>query len=129
MSTQTSAQTDGETAAQTALREAWEEIGLDPGFVTPAGQTSPLKTSNTGYYITPVVGFVRPGFTLSPNPAEVAVIFEAPFDFLMDPQTFQEQERDFGQGLRRFYAATHQDQLIWGATAQILIGLRRRLYD
>lgn len=119
----------GEAAAETALREAWEEIGLEPGFVSLTGQTSPFLTDNTGYHITPVVGFVRPGFTLAPNPAEVAVIFEAPFDFLMDPQTFQEQERDFGQGLRRFYAATHQDQLIWGATAQILIGLRRRLYD
>lgn len=118
----------GETYAETALREAWEEIGLDPSFVTLTGQSSPAMASS-GFHVTPVVGLIAPGFSLSPNPAEVAVIFEAPFEFLMDPQTFQEQERDFGQGLRRFFAATHSDQLIWGMTAKILIGLREKLYD
>jgi 8-oxo-dGTP pyrophosphatase MutT (NUDIX family) len=118
----------GETVAETAVREAWEEIGLEPRFVTVIGQSTP-STASSGYHVTPVVGLVAPGFSLSPNPAEVAVIFEAPFDFLMDPQTFQEQERDFGQGMRRFFAATHEDQLIWGATAKILIGLREKLYE
>jgi 8-oxo-dGTP pyrophosphatase MutT (NUDIX family) len=118
----------GETYAETALREAHEEIGLDPRFVTLTGQSSPAMASS-GFHVTPVVGLVAPGFTLSPNPDEVAVIFEAPFEFLMNPATFQEQERDFGQGMRRFFAATHSDQLIWGMTAKILIGLREKLYD
>ncbi|WP_245620252.1 NUDIX hydrolase [Phenylobacterium immobile] len=118
----------GETVAETAIREAWEEIGLEPSFVTPLGQSN-AATATSGIHITPVVGLIAPGFTLAANPAEVAVIFEAPFAFLMNPETFKEQEVDFGQGLRRFHAATHEDQLIWGATARIFISLRERLYD
>src|SRR6185436_20173672 len=68
----------GETAGQTALREAQEEIGLEPRFVDLVGLSTPYLTG-TGYLVTPVVGFVRPGFTLIPNPHEVAEIFETPF--------------------------------------------------
>ena len=50
----------GETPWQTALREAHEEIGLEPGFVSVVGLSTPYRTG-TGYLITPVVGFVRPG--------------------------------------------------------------------
>ena len=58
----------GETPWQTALREAHEEIGLDPALRRRvAGLSTPYRTG-TGYLITPVVGFVRPGFTLTPNP-------------------------------------------------------------
>jgi 8-oxo-dGTP pyrophosphatase MutT (NUDIX family) len=117
----------GESAAQTALREAQEEIGLDPAFVTLTGLSTPCQTG-TGYLITPVVGFVRPGFTLTPNPHEVADIFETPFGFLMDPANHEEHERDFGSGSRRFYAMTHENRFIWGATATILLALYSRLY-
>ena len=61
----------GETPWDTALREAHEEIGLEPEYVSVAGLMPPYQTG-TGYLITPVVGFVRPGFSLSPNPDEVA---------------------------------------------------------
>lgn len=118
----------GETPWQTALREAEEEIGLDPAFVSLAGLSTPYRTG-TGYLITPVVGFVREGFTLTPNPAEVAEIFETPFGFLMDPANYQQQERELPTGeKRRFYAMTHENQYIWGATAGMLRALYDRLY-
>ena len=118
----------GETPWQTALREAHEEIGLDPAFVSVAGLSSPYRTG-TGYLITPVVGFVRPGFTLTPNPDEVADIFETPFGFLMDPANVEEHERELPNGeKRRFYAYTHEDRFIWGATAGMLRALYDRLY-
>jgi 8-oxo-dGTP pyrophosphatase MutT (NUDIX family) len=118
----------GETPWQTALREAEEEIGLDPGFVSLAGLSTPYRTG-TGYLITPVVGFVRPGFTLTPNPGEVADIFETPFGFLMDPSNYQQHERTLPTGeVRRFYAMTHENQYIWGATAGMLRALYDRLY-
>lgn len=118
----------GETAWQTALREAEEEIGLDPGFVSLAGLSTPYQTGS-GYLITPVVGFVRPGFTLTPNPHEVAQIFETPFGFLMDPANYEERESILASGgSRRFYAATHEEQVIWGATAGMLRSLYDRLY-
>jgi 8-oxo-dGTP pyrophosphatase MutT (NUDIX family) len=118
----------GETAWETALREAEEEIGLHPSFVTLAGLSTPYQTG-TGFLITPVVGFVAPGFTLTPNPEEVADIFETPFGYLMDPGNYQEHERQLPTGeTRRFYATTHADQYIWGATAGMLRALYERLY-
>ena len=118
----------GETPWQTALREAEEEIGLHPSYVSLAGLSTPYRTG-TGYLITPVVGFVRPGFTLTPNPHEVADIFETPFGFLMDPANVEEHERELPSGeKRRFYAYTHEDRFIWGATAGMLRALYDRLY-
>ncbi|WP_421934672.1 NUDIX hydrolase [Phenylobacterium sp.] len=118
----------GETPWGTALREAHEEVGLRPDFVTLAGLSSPYVTG-TGYLITPVVGFVRHGFTLEPNPDEVADIFETPFGFLMDPANHEEHEREAPTGeKRRFYAMTHDDRFIWGATAGVLRALYERLY-
>lgn len=118
----------GENAWQTALREAEEEIGLAPSFVSLAGLSTPYRTG-TGYLITPVVGFVREGFSLTPNPEEVADIFETPFGFLMDPANHEEHERELPTGeKRRFYAMTHENRFIWGATAGMLRALYNRLY-
>ncbi|WP_041373618.1 NUDIX hydrolase [Phenylobacterium zucineum] len=121
-------QDPGETPWQTALRESHEEIGLERHFVSLAGLSTPYQTG-TGYLITPVVGFVTPGFSLVPNPHEVADIFETPFGFLMDPKNYEEHERELPNGeRRRFYAMTHAERLIWGATAGILRALYDRLY-
>lgn len=118
----------GETAWQAALREAHEEVGLHPEFVSVAGLSSPYRTG-TGYLVTPVVGFIRPGFSLEANPDEVADIFETPFGFLMDPSSYEEHEREAPDGQkRRFYAMTHEDRYIWGATAGMLRALYDRLY-
>jgi 8-oxo-dGTP pyrophosphatase MutT (NUDIX family) len=118
----------GETPWATAVREAHEEIGLEPAYVSPLGLSTPYRTG-TGYLITPVVGFVRPGFSLTANPDEVAEIFETPFGFLMDPQNLEEHERELPNGeKRRFYAYTHEDRFIWGATAGMLRALYDRLY-
>lgn len=118
----------GETPWGAALREAHEEVGLEPHYVQVAGLSSPYQTG-TGYLITPVVGFIRPGFTLVPNPDEVADIFETPFGFLMDPANHEEHEREAPTGeKRRFYAMNHEDRFIWGATAGMLRALYQRLY-
>lgn len=118
----------GETVWQAALREAQEEVGLDPDFVEVAGLSTPYRTG-TGYLVTPVVGFIAEGFTLEPNPDEVAHVFETPFGFLMDPTNYEEHERELPTGdKRRFYAMTHEDQYIWGATAGMLRALYDRLY-
>ena len=119
----------GETPWETALREAHEEIGLDPALVELAGLSTPYRTAISGYQITPVVGFVEPGFSLPPNPDEVAAIFETPCGFLMDPANLEQQERETPAGdRRRFYAATWEGQYIWGATAGMLRALYDRLY-
>ncbi len=118
----------GETAWQAALREAEEEIGLDPAHVSLAGLATPYRTG-TGYHVVPVVGFVTPGFTLTPNPHEVADIFEPPFGFLMDPANhIQRQGRTPAGDERKFYAITWNEFLIWGATAGMLRALHDRLH-
>ncbi|MBV8682128.1 MAG: CoA pyrophosphatase [Caulobacteraceae bacterium] len=118
----------GETPWETALRETHEEIGLAPEFITLAGLSTPYRTG-TGFHVTPVVGFVTPGFTLVANPDEVADIFETPFGFLMDPANFEAREGRTPAGdVRRFYAITWEDRLIWGATAGMLRALYDRLY-
>ena len=117
----------GETPWATALREAQEEIGLDPSHVSLAGLSTPYRTG-TGYHVVPVVGFVTPPFTLSPNPDEVADIFETPFVFLMDLANYEQREGKTPAGdERRFYAITWEDRLVWGATAGMLRALHDRL--
>ncbi|MEI9965029.1 MAG: CoA pyrophosphatase [Caulobacteraceae bacterium] len=118
----------GETPWQTALRETQEEVGLDPGFVDVAGLSDGFRTY-TGYEITPVVGFVRPGFTLTPNPDEVAEVFETPFAFLMDEANHQTIVRTGQDGrLREVWAMPYQGRNIWGVTAILLRALYERLY-
>lgn len=119
----------GETPWQAAVREAQEEVGLDPGYVDLLGLSTRYQT-RTNYLITPVVGFIRPGFSLQANPDEVAAVFETPFAYLMNPLNYEEREwPDPETGdLRRFYATTHDDRYIWGVTAGILRTLRDRLY-
>lgn len=119
----------GEPPWEAALREAEEEIGLDRGFVRIAGLGDTYDTV-TGYSITPVVGFVRPGFNIQAQEAEVADVFETPFDFLMNPANYERRSRDFGDGqIRHYFAIPHEERLIWGATAGILRMLYERLYE
>ena len=118
----------GEAPWTTALREAHEEVGLDPALVSIAGLSSSYETV-TGFRITPVVGFVEPRFTLTVSEAEVAEVFETPFAWLMDPANTEQRFFDRDDGVRRyFYALPWENQLIWGATAGMLRGLRMRLF-
>lgn len=118
----------GETVWEAALREAEEEVGLHPSHVTLAGLSTPYRTG-TGFLVTPVVGFIPPDLAFVPNPDEVAEVFETPFGFLMDPSNYERRFYDMPDGQRRhFYAASWENQLIWGATAGMLRALYDRLY-
>jgi 8-oxo-dGTP pyrophosphatase MutT (NUDIX family) len=118
----------GESPWETALREAHEEVGLDPALVEVAGLSEPFF-ARTGYLVTPVVGFVRPEITLSPNPDEVDDVFEVPFGFLMDTGNHQLTLREFPDGqAREVLAMPYQDRFIWGMTAMMLRALHARLY-
>ncbi len=119
----------GETPWVTALREAQEEVGLDPGFVTLSGLLHGYQTV-TGFHVTPVVGFIDPAAQFVASPEEVADVFETPFDFLMDPANHERQHRVTPSGERRnFYAMPWNDRFIWGATAGMLRALYERLHD
>jgi len=110
-----------------ALRETEEETGLAPRFVDVIGLLDPYVTG-TGYRIVPVVGVIKPGFTLAPDPSEVADVFEVPLSFLMNPANHQRHERVWKGELRRYYAMPYLERYIWGATAGILRNFYDRLY-
>ena len=113
--------------ADAALREAHEEIGLPPESVRLLGYLDPYL-SGTGFLVTPVIGVVGPEATFSPNPTEVADVFEVPLAVLMDRDRYVLQARVWQGRPRRYYALTFEDRLIWGVTAGILNNLRERLY-
>jgi len=110
----------------TALREAREEIGLDPVRVEVLGRMPDYHT-RTGYLITPVVGIVTPPFELRPDAGEVDEVFEVPLAFLLDPANHQRQSREWQGELRWFYAMPYRQHYIWGATAGMLVNLYRYL--
>ncbi|WP_374516431.1 CoA pyrophosphatase [Brevundimonas sp.] len=118
----------GETAAQAALREAWEEVALDPGAVEVIGLGDGYETG-TGFLVTPVVGWLAESPTTRPSPDEVAEVFEVPWDFLMDPANHRRDsyQRD-GEPRRWFWAMPWEQRYIWGVTAGIVRALRVRLY-
>jgi 8-oxo-dGTP pyrophosphatase MutT (NUDIX family) len=114
------------TAAAAALREAQEEIGLDPARVAVLGQLPPYQTV-TGFRIHPVVGWISPPFELRPDPHEVAEAFEVPLHFVLDPENHRRQSYRRGPLTRAYYVLPYQGRFIWGATAGILVNLARAL--
>jgi 8-oxo-dGTP pyrophosphatase MutT (NUDIX family) len=118
---------EDESPLAAALREAEEEIGLDPRLVEPLGFLDSYRTG-TGYRITPVVALVDPGFALTLNRNEVVDAFEVPLPFLMDARNHQVHARELGGRERRFYAMPYGDRFIWGATAGILKNMHERLF-
>ncbi len=115
----------------TALREAQEEVGLEDSFVEVLG-TLPTYVTGTAFVITPVVALVRPGFSLRPNPAEVADIFEVPLDYLMNPAHHRHHQALMAGVERPFLsmpwtAPDERERFIWGATAGMLRNLYRFL--
>ncbi|MGJ3264640.1 MAG: CoA pyrophosphatase [Salinarimonas sp.] len=109
-----------------ALREAREEIGLEPRFVERLGY-SDTYLSTTGYLVIPVVGLVSEGFALTLNPAEVAEVFEVPLAYAFDEENQELHVREWGGRLRRYYAISHANRYVWGVTAGILRHLHERL--
>jgi len=117
---------EGEDARAAALREAHEELGLDPALVRTLGEADTYHTV-TGYGVTPVIGVIPPDLPLAPNPAEVADWFEAPLDFVLDPANQRQMTAEFRGRTRHYYQIDWKGRQIWGATAAMLVNLARRI--
>jgi 8-oxo-dGTP pyrophosphatase MutT (NUDIX family) len=113
-------------AEMAALREAEEEIGLPRDCVELVGRLATYHT-RTGFEITPVVGLVRPPFTLAPDETEVAEVFEVPLSFVLDPGNHERHSREWQGMVRYFYVLPFTGYYIWGATAGMLVNLARFL--
>lgn len=116
----------GEDAVSAALREAWEELGLEPQSAEVVGEVDTYRTV-TGYVVTPVLAVVAPDQPLSPHEHEVADWFEAPLGFVLDPANQQMKSALFRGRERHYYEIVWNDRRIWGATAAMLVNLSRRL--
>jgi len=121
---------DDADASATALREAQEELGLEPSLVHVLG-TLPQYVTGSAFIITPVVGLVQPACSLTPNSYEVADVFEVPLEYLMTPAHHQRHAFEW-EGIRReWFSMPYQDdtvqRFIWGATAGMLRNLYRLL--
>ena len=117
---------DDADAWHAALRESHEEIGLTENFVEFAGYL-PDHWVGTGFRVTPVVGFVNPAYELRIATAEVHDVFEVPLNFILDEANHQPRERNLGGVIFQAYDIAYGDRIIWGATAGMLLTLRRQL--
>lgn len=117
---------DDRSLVETALRETREETGIESGFISVAGFLDAYETG-TGFAILPVVGLLGEGFSLVPDPQEVAEIFEVPLAFLLVAANCERQTGEWQGARREFYSFHYDRHHIWGATAAIVVNLRERL--
>jgi 8-oxo-dGTP pyrophosphatase MutT (NUDIX family) len=116
-----------EKAVAAAVREAHEEILLDPAEVEIVGTLETYRTV-TGYIVTPVIGVIPPDLRLEPHEHEVADWFEAPLAYLLDPANQQRRSALFEGRERHYYEIMWNERRIWGATAAMIVNLSRRLW-
>jgi 8-oxo-dGTP pyrophosphatase MutT (NUDIX family) len=112
--------------ADGALREAFEEIGLDPGKVELLG-CLPVHTTITNFHVYPIVGWMEPPLELTLDAHEVAAVFECPLAFVLDPANHRLGSLVLGEVTHTFYVLEWAGHRIWGATAGMLVTLARTL--
>jgi 8-oxo-dGTP pyrophosphatase MutT (NUDIX family) len=113
-------ETDDASRVETALREAREEVGLDPAGVEVLGVLDDVPTATSRFVITPVVGLCPTPPVLHPDGREIERVLEVPLRHLLDPAAFREEmwERDGRPHPVAF--VRYGEDVIWGATARIL---------
>lgn len=112
--------------AAAALREAREEVGLDPASVRVMGAL-PSHETVTGYCVTPVIARIERDFTPTPEAGEVAEVFRVPLAHLMDPARYRIEDRLWRGTRRRYFIVPYGPYYIWGATARILKSMADRV--
>ena len=117
---------DDATPWDAALREAEEEIGLNPALVSALGRL-PAHETVTGFLVEPHVGRVAPGHTVRAAESEVAEVFEVPLDFLTEVDHYRAHDRLWHGRRRAYWAVPWGAYYIWGATACILKALADRV--
>ena len=111
-----------ENRIATALREAEEEVGIDPALVEIVGDMG-VHFGGKGFAVTPVVGIVHPDAAYAPCPREVAEIFEVPLAFLLDPTNHTIEQKQARGVTYNMFVVQYQDYHIWGLTAGVINSL------
>ena len=102
-----------------ALREAHEEVGIDPQAVDVLGSFEGRKTRSTNIMVTPFVGMVLGTPEFRPDPKEVAEVFQVPLSALADPRHRGIHQWHRNGGAPRRPAILYQRQVIWGLTYEL----------
>lgn len=105
-----------------ALRESAEEVGLDPARVQVLGRLDDYITI-TGYHVTPWVGAIASYDGLAPATAEIERVFAFPLSALADPTRLRRIPADHPDGFSEVLVCEWDGEVVWGATACILMGL------
>ena len=115
-----------EDAWEAAVREAHEEIGLEPKLVLPLGHLDEQE-SPAGFRVIPCVGAIPHTFEASPNAGEIAEVFSLPLNAFANPRLVEERTvklNGVNRQIRIYHIGSRQ---IWGLTARILQNLLARL--
>lgn len=119
-----------ESPEAAALREAWEEVGLPRDQVQLLGRLDGLLTV-TQFHVTPIVARIPWPFDVKLNRTEVAKVFDVPLDWLLDPDHLEEKQREppppGRQPITVYYFEPYENEVIWGVTARIIVGLLEHL--
>jgi 8-oxo-dGTP pyrophosphatase MutT (NUDIX family) len=116
----------GEDAVAAALREAREELGIEPESVRVIGASDRFVTGS-GFDVTPVLGLIPPDLPIRPDPREVSGWFEAPLRFILDEANQVQKIGEFRGFERPYLEIDWRGHRIWGVTAAIIHNLSRRL--
>jgi 8-oxo-dGTP pyrophosphatase MutT (NUDIX family) len=116
----------GETPVETALREAHEEVGLDPSLVTFHGELDHLDTVVSRSYIVPLVARLARRVTLAPASVEVDRVMWVPIADLTRSGAYRAEWWGAEPTDRLIHFFELADETIWGATARILVDLLER---
>ncbi|GGB65628.1 MULTISPECIES: CoA pyrophosphatase [Henriciella] len=113
---------------EAAVREAHEEVGVEPDSVELIARGAPYLTG-TAFRIVPVIAVLPADFVAKPDPTEVADVFETPLAFLMDGANHHRRSTVWHGVERDYYEMPYEGHRIWGVTAGIIRALYERLYD
>lgn len=119
-------ESDDEDAVAAAMRETFEEVGIAPAQILPLGYLD-VFTTITGFRVLPVVATIASDYVATPDPSEVADVFEVPLSFLLDPANLASLSLEHHGRPRQVWEFSYPTQRIWGVTAAILLNLRERL--
>jgi 8-oxo-dGTP pyrophosphatase MutT (NUDIX family) len=113
-------------AIAAALRETQEETGIEPTRVEPFGFLDGFETVS-GFFVTPVAGFVDGDYIARPDPHEVDEVFEVPLEFVLTPERLRRVDFEWQGRMRTTHEFTWEGRRVWGATASIIRNLLKRL--
>jgi 8-oxo-dGTP pyrophosphatase MutT (NUDIX family) len=116
------------SVVQTALREAQEEIGLDPADVEVLGVLDDVPTTVTSFVITPVLGLARAEPSFHPDGREIERVIEIPLAHLLEPHAFREEEWEREGVKRPVVFVSYREDVVWGTTGRILRELLDALF-